>query len=354
MVFQNLILSKEKKYVVFRHLLFWIVYGVLFHIQNNVRSLLYISCFLPACIAIVYALLYAVLPLLQNKRYVFALMVAIGAYIISLLLNFAGSYIFFQTWEDGAPNRMIIGLALHNHIIALCMGGVAFGIKATKNWYLKQIENLVLAKLKARNELMLEKSNLYPEFILQSLTSLQDRVVRGSKDSPDLLLKLSDTLSYILYDSQVDLIEVEKELVMVRNIVMFKAMHWPSCNIQFITTGISTARYVTPLSLFRTVEIFLRVVGVETDIPTEVDMRINIEDEYLRFNAVIQYSPDRTNLSALEGIIGKMRKHVDDAYSDCSAAKVTGSGQYSVSLALHLTKQGVHINDIPAKENVLA
>src|SRR6187551_1642554 len=106
MVFRNLILSEEKKYVVFRHLLFWIVYGILFHIQNSVRSLLYISCFLPACIAIVYALLYAVLPWLQNKRYVFALMVAIGAYTISLLLNFAGSYIFFQTWEEGVPNRM--------------------------------------------------------------------------------------------------------------------------------------------------------------------------------------------------------------------------------------------------------
>jgi len=234
------------------------------------------------------------------------------------------------------------------------MGGVAFGIKATKNWYFKQIETLVLAKLKARNELMLEKSNLYPEFILQSLTCLQDRVVRGSKDSPDLLLKLSDTLSYILYDSQGDLIELEKELAMVQNIVMFKAIHWPSCNIQFITTGISTARYVTPLSLFRAVENFLRVVGVETDIPTEVDMRINIEDEYLRFNATVQYSPDQTNLSAFEGIIGKMRKHVDDAYSDGGVAKEMGSGQYSVSIALHLTKQGVHINDIPAKENVLA
>ncbi len=49
-----------------------------------------------------------------------------------------------------------------------------------------------------------------------------------------------------------------------------------------------------------------------------------------------------------------MRKHVDDAYSDGGVAKVTGSGQYSVSIALRLSKQGVHINDIPAKENVLA
>ena len=65
-----------------------------------------------------------VLPLLQNKRYAFALSVGIVAYIISLLLNFAGSYLFFQTWEDGVPDRMIIGLALHNHIIALCMGGL--------------------------------------------------------------------------------------------------------------------------------------------------------------------------------------------------------------------------------------
>ncbi|HMG93311.1 MAG TPA: histidine kinase [Chryseolinea sp.] len=354
MIFRNLILSREKKYVVFRHLSFWIVYGTLFHIQNNVRSLLYIGCFLPACLVIVYSLLYAVLPLLQNKRYPLVVLVAVGAYISSLLLNFTGSFLFFRTWEDEVPNKMILGLALHNHIIALCMGAVALGLKATKSWYVKQTENLVLAKLKARNELMLEKSNLYPEFILQSLSSLQDRVDRGSGDAPDLLLKLSDTLSYILYDSQVELIELEKELGMVRNIVKFKAMHWSSCNIQFIITGISAERQVMPLVLFRMVENFFRVMSVEGDIPTEVDIRMNIDDDYLSFNAAIQYSPDRTNPLAFEDLITKMRKHLDDTYSDGCDAMKTGSGQYSVSVPLHLIKQRTQTNDIPSKENVLA
>ena len=354
MVFRNLILSKEKKYVASRHLLFWILYGTLFHIQNNNRTLLYLVCFLPACVTIVYALLYAVLPLIQNKRYAFAVSAGIMAYVTSLLLNFLGSYMFFHTWENEVPNRMIVGLALHNHILALCMGGVAFGLKAMKSWYLKQLENLVLAKLKAQNELKLEKANLYPEFILQALTSLLDRVAKGTIDSPDLLLKLSDTLSYILYDSQDELIQLEKELTMVRNSVMFRAMQWPSCNIQFVTTGISTDRYVTPLAVFRMVENVFRVVGVESPISTDVEMRIGIEDENLNVNMVIQYAVDRHDRPGVESIVGKIKKHIEDTYHHRGEAIEMGKGQCSVSVTLPLSKQAVFLNDIQTKENVLA
>jgi two-component system LytT family sensor kinase len=354
MVFRNLILSKEKKYVAFRHLLFWILYGTLFHIQNNNRTLLYLICFLPACVTIVYALLYAVLPLIQNKRYALAVSAGTMAYVTSLLLNFIGSYLFFQTWEDEVPNRMIAGLALHNHILALCMGGVAFGLKAMKSWYLKQIENLALAKLKAQNELKLEKANLYPEFILQALTSLLDKVVKRTIDSPDLLLKLSDTLSYILYDSQVELIQLEKELIMVRNIVMFRAMQWSSCNIQFVTGGISTDRYVAPLAVFRMVENIFRVVGVETEVPTDVDMRIGIEDEYLNVSVVIQYSLDRHDRPGFESIVRKMKKHIEDTYNHHGEAFEMGRGQCSVSVTLPISRQIAYVNDIQTKENVLA
>lgn len=353
MNFRNLILSDEKKYVVVRHLLFWMVYGTLFHIQNNSRSLLYIGCFLPACVTIVYSLLYAVLPLLQKKRYALALAAAMVTYVASLALNLIGSYIFFQVWKDGAPDKMIPGLALHNHILALCIGVVAFGLKATKSRYLKQVEHFVLVKLKAENDLNLEKANLYPEFVLQSLKCLQDKVVKGTADSGDLLLKLSDTLSYILYDSQVELIDLEKELAMVRNIIMFKSIQWPSCDIQFVTNGIPANQQIAPLALFRMVEKFFRCVGVEMNTPTEADMTINIDGESLNFNAFILYSASRLGKNEFERIADNMKKQVNDVYADGLISNDSETAQYSVSFVLHLTKP-VELSHITIDQNVLA
>lgn len=353
-VIRSLILSSEKKYVVFRHLLFWIVFGVLFHIQNNVRSLFYIGCFLPACLAIVYSLLYVVLPQLQRRHYKFALLAVVAAYAISLLLNVTGSYIFFQTWKDDVPYKMVLGLALHNHIMALCMGGVAFGMKATKSWYQRQAENLTLERVKARNEVELEKANLYPDFILQALESLQGKVSQASDDSTDLLLRLSDTLSYILYDNQVELVDLEKELLMVRNVIVLKNVQWPSCNIHFEIEGAPAGKQVTPLSLFRVVENLFRFIGDEEQVPDDVEVKIKIEAAFLNSAVAAHYSTDPKNAPAIGNIVERFTRHVSQSSGNpCKVTELKDEG-FAVSVKLDLINQRLDVNNINTKENVLA
>jgi sensor histidine kinase YesM len=359
MTLNALILSDKTRERVIRHLLFLCAYSWLFHFQNDNRTLLYAACFLPACILAAYSFVYILLPFLKKKKYsrfVFGLLII---YLTTMLLAYAGSTVFFIWWDGPVTGVMIFGVALHNQIIAMCVGVVALGIKTTKNLYVRQKENLALQKQKVRNELRLEKANLYPEFILQALNSLQLKIMSGAAESPTLLLKLSDTLSYILYESQDDLIALDKELMMVKNIIEFKKISYAShCAIRFSVVGDLDNKCITPLTLFRLIENLFQMIGNEEG-PIEADIKISIEDEFLFFKLICVYSLEKDGVDDWENLVIKVQTTINRVHQGACELKVAEDERaYSIFLTLGLsgphnpTKRKLTHNQI--SDNVLA
>jgi Histidine kinase len=360
MTINDLIFSNRSRERLSRHMLFLVGYSWLFHFQNDNRTLLYAASFLPACIVTVYGFIYLLLPFLKKKKYGrFALGLS-GLYLVTVVLGVLGSYLFFTDWDGPVTTRMIIGLALHNHVIAFFMGGVALSIKVTKNWYVRQIENLELQKQKAKHEFRLEKANLYPEFILQALNSLQGTIATGSDESPALLLKLSDTLSYILYDGQDDLIELEKELTMVRNIIDFNKLNWGRCASMHISTfGDPENKSIAPLTLFRLTQNLLQFIGRETNGLNEVDIKIQVEYESLTFKLIAIYSLEKSSMEDWKSTVNKLQTQLDGVYHGaCELKAADDEYAYSISLRLGLIQfQNRTLNmgrDTQDREYVLA
>lgn len=261
-------------------------------------------------------------------------------YLITYLVALGGSFLFFSFgWDGAVTSRLLYRVPWHNQTIAICLGFITMCIKATKNWYLSEQENRALEKQKVKNELKLEKANLYPEFILQALQSLQEKIKSGYSESPTFLLKLSDTLSYILYDSQDDAIELEKELTMIQNVIAFKKLKSDKkFAISLTVRGTPQNKSITPLTLFRLIQNLFQLIEYNEEGLSEVSINIQIENDSLFFKLAALYSCDPDDLENWQEAVAKTRAQLNGLYhSACEFKVAEDECMYTFSLGLGLS-----------------
>jgi LytS/YehU family sensor histidine kinase len=96
---------------------------------------------------------------------------------------------------------------------------VAVAIITLKRWWLKQKEKEQLEREKINAELQLLKAQIHPAFLFNSLDNIIRHAQVASPVAPEMLLKLSDLLSYMLYECDVAEVSLEKEISMVKDYI---------------------------------------------------------------------------------------------------------------------------------------
>lgn len=108
--------------------------------------------------------------------------------------------------------------------VACFLSIVALGIKFTKHWYLQQKQNRLLARQKITNQLKLLKLRIQPEFLFESLQSLYYKIASDKNQASEILLKLSELLSYMLYESNDDFVPVQRELFIIQEFITLESL----------------------------------------------------------------------------------------------------------------------------------
>jgi LytS/YehU family sensor histidine kinase len=107
-------------------------------------------------------------------------------------------------------------------------------LKFIKDWLKLQDLNLKIAKVeqqKLEAELKTLKGQLNPHFLFNSLNNIYSLSLIKSDNVPDLILKLSDLMRHIIYESGENFISLEKELDFVDNFITLQKIRTPS-NVQ--------------------------------------------------------------------------------------------------------------------------
>ena len=102
-----------------------------------------------------------------------------------------------------------------NHILVVCLIGIydvglVTTIKLATDWFFdkKRIESLQENQLKT--ELQFLKAQIQPHFFFNTLNNLYALTLENSKQAPDVVLKLSEIMEYILYDAKESKIRLQK------------------------------------------------------------------------------------------------------------------------------------------------
>ena len=99
------------------------------------------------------------------------------------------------------------------------------------------------------------KAQLNPHFLFNTLNNLYGLTVRKDNLAPELILNLSDIMSYTLYESNTEIVRLEKELDFIKNYIALEKMRYADdANIQVTIEGQTAGLFVAPLLTFTFIE----------------------------------------------------------------------------------------------------
>lgn len=284
------------------HFIFWISYFSL----NLIRWGSYFNDYwyslksnlveFPLHIFIVYFNVYYLFPnyILKKKYYKF-----FTYFILSLtflyLLRTGLNYLLVSEniWPEanGIQNAFTF-----NHIVAVIIGEIyviafASTIKLIFDWIFdrKRIESLQANQLKI--ELQFLKAQIQPHFFFNTLNNLYALTLERSRQAPEVVLKLSEIMEYILYDAKEPRIRLLNEINYIQNYIdLEKLRYGDKVSVQVNIQGDIETQSVPPLLFLPFIENCFKHGTVENN-----NLNILIEFEVthnnvLRFSVINNYN----------------------------------------------------------------
>ncbi len=262
---------------VVQHVFFWVVYVVFFgllygsYIDDYYNAFMVELVELPFKIGLVYFNMYYLMPryLLQKRYlefffYLLLLMALITALMQFVLLPFLIHPMFCPTTctEDNLTFYRFVKNGVNiSYVVA-----ITAVIALLKNWYSHQQAARDLTQDKLEAELKVLKGQIHPHFLFNTLNSLYSLTLKKSDNAPEVVLKLSSLMDYMLYAANAATVPLEKELEYIRNYISLERIRYGErVDVCFTETGSITGRQVAPMMLLPFVEnAFKHGVSTET------------------------------------------------------------------------------------------
>lgn len=122
-------------------------------------------------------------------------------------------------------------------------------------WFKERQYRFELAREKQKSEIDLLKSQMNPHFLMNTLNNLYSLVYQGSKSASDAVLKLSDIMRYMLYDTKSELVSLENEVKYLKSYIELQLLRLKNPDmVEFEISGDLSGREIAPVLLIPFVE----------------------------------------------------------------------------------------------------
>lgn len=319
------IFSDKRSHRLQRHLAFWLLWWLYFtisyyHYQQTglqkvefekwsfpffIKTLLLLSIHVAAC----YCFINYLLPRFLLKAKYIALLtgtLGLGAFIL-LASSFLHQVVFPFINSSFKYHQALIsqniwwtslsaGLLSAPKVIA-----AASAIKLMKRWFLKQKEKERVEKEKLMADLQLLKAQVRPGFLFNSLDSIHIHSLNNSSRAAALLLKLSDLLSYTLYESDHVLVPLEKEIKIIRDYMAIEKTRMGSrIEMDIAIKGDTDDKMIAPLLLLPFIENSFANCDNKNLEKSWINLELRIENNSLAMKLIVG-KPDEAMPIDVEG-----------------------------------------------------
>ena len=333
------------------HILYWVLVWLFFYLffstgSNNPQFLFWFTSIL-SIISIItsYVFAYNLIPnYLLTKRYWSFLLYTIYAIIFTLfgvLITVVFGFVFFFNLEF----QNMPALTKSSSVILVCVFLIivlASGYKILNHNYKsieekKTLENKFLQtqlQLKEQ-ELKFLKMQIHPHFLFNTLNTLYGFALKKSEEAPDMILKLSNLLDYILY-------QVDKPSVLLKNeiqhiddyISLEKTRFQESLQINFTKNLHDDTIQIPPMLLLPFVENAFKH-GVQIDGVLNVDINLKTTEDFLLFHIKNTSLENNVNKSGIG--LENIQKRLKMLYNHLSTLSISSiENQFIVDLKIPL------------------
>ncbi len=184
---------------------------------------------------------------------VLALIFSLNALNLYLLELFVESPICPTTFEADATFNGSNYIYKSFYLFSLV--GLTSGIKLSKRHLTEKQKADAIEKEKLQTELSLLKSQINPHFFFNTLNNLYALSIKKSDQAPEMVLKLSELMSYSLYESDGANVSLDKEIKHIQNYIELESIRLANkMKVEFSVTGSPTERQIPPLIFLPIIE----------------------------------------------------------------------------------------------------
>lgn len=348
------------------YILYWIIYVLFFSIQRstaqhyflllNGLDINYMDSFriafltnlayLPGVVIVTHLVVNYILPefYFTNRFYLFSLLVILVILFYPVVQYIERLYIvdpfIFNDPDDYSlysySSTMLIfvfGMApLAGHKIAIYLRDRALLQQ-------KMEQERLEAEIKLKEaELKLLKSQIHPHFLFNTLNNLYSLSLEKSDRAPDLIIRLADMLSYIIYDCNSEKVPLTKEVDFLNSFIELQKVRYDSCDIHFAINGDLNNKQIAPMILHTFIDNSFKHGPDKDSGNSWIKISLGLKEEVLFFTVINSTIKDEMYENKASGIgISNAMKRLNLIYPERHDLVINhSSNRYSVFLKIEL------------------
>ncbi|UYQ93285.1 histidine kinase [Chitinophaga horti] len=232
--------------------------------------------------------------LLERKKYVAWILAVMALVLGAISLRYLVEEILFLRWFGVHNYFNNTPLSYYFKDNYLRFGTwIFFGsaVRFGQQWLRMRGEQRELEKQRLSAEVSFLKSQINPHFLFNTLNSIYSLSYQHSEKAPAAILKLSEIMRYMLYDTEDKRVPLEKEIRYLHNFVELQKMRFKeTIYADLLVEGEVTHQHIAPLLLIAFVENAFKH-GVLNDPADPVIIQLTLNDDSLQL-----YVQNRVNL----------------------------------------------------------
>ncbi|WP_348822227.1 sensor histidine kinase [Flavobacterium aestuarii] len=279
------------------HIWFWLIYfmlnflrwGAYFNDYNYSfkSNLIEFALHIP----LVYFNLLILIPMfvLKSKyvKYTLSLIASLG--LVYLLKTGLTYYIISKNiWPEA--NRDYSPFEI-NHIVAVCIGelyvlAVASSIYLMLTWLKERDRNKIIIENQNKIKLKYLKNQIQPHFFFNTLNNLYALSLESSSKVPDVIIKLSNLMEYVLYDVDDDqFVPLIKEIDYIQNYIEIEKLRFQNVEVRINLESDIDNVNVPPLLFISLIENAFKHGGVNND-RLKIKINFRVRNSQLEFEII--------------------------------------------------------------------
>ncbi|MBK0381982.1 histidine kinase [Pedobacter sp. SD-b] len=274
-------------------------------------------------VAIFYLNLYFLIPLTLDKRKFFLWLLGCCAILISFLAVKYG-FTFYMYKISGLkmaakekdilfsePERLLLSTFITNGFFVF----LSTVYKFTIDWFFNEREKTELEKQSLTAELAFLKSQINPHFLFNSLNNIYSLAYQKSEATPNAILKLSEIMRYMLYESNDNRVALEKEITYLKSFIELQKLRFKgNAYVILEVEGNIQNLNIVPLILISFVENAFKH-GLATDKDNPIHINISVFEDSMLFTIKNKKGKQNKDQTGGIGMINVVRR-LDLTYPD--------------------------------------